>query len=121
MRRRTGAAVVMLFVASSAGVLGQGQFGFNNRVPSNNPEIDARFVLPTDLPGTSTVGTGFQVQLFAGPDGTPLNELLPTDPPSTGFRVTGTIANCRIRYPGVSNRRSTAPLWCASRRSDPCL
>ena len=86
LMRRRSAAVVMLFAASSAGVLGQGQFTFVNRVGSNPPEIDARFVLPTDPPGTSTVGTGFQVQLFGGPEGTPLNELLPTDPPSTGFR-----------------------------------
>lgn len=79
LRRRTGVLPLMLLTAFSASVLGQGQFTFNNRVGSNPPEIDACFVLPTDPPGTSTVGMGFQVQLFAGPEGTPLNELLPTD------------------------------------------
>jgi len=68
--------------------LGQGQFAFNNRV---HPDIDARFVLATDPAGTSSVGTDFQVQFFAGANGTPINRLQPTDPPSVGFRgVAGT-------------------------------
>src|SRR5215831_8072836 len=62
---------------------GQGQFVFNNRVV---PDVNARFVLATDPPGTSSVGTNFQVQLFAGPIGTPLEQLPPTEPASVGFR-----------------------------------
>lgn len=62
---------------------GQGYFNFNNRAV---PAVDARFVLSTDSPGTSSVGTDFQVQLFAGPIGTPLDQLQPTDPGSVGFR-----------------------------------
>ena len=56
---------------------------FNNRV---GHEVDARFVLSSDPPGTSSVGTDFHVQLFGGPEGTPLNQLTPLEPPSTTFR-----------------------------------
>jgi hypothetical protein len=80
-------AVAVLFVTSwftTIAVVGQGFFEFNNRFTSYG--INARFVLNTDPPGTSSVGTNFQAQLFAAPAGTPVDELLPTDPPSTGFR-----------------------------------
>lgn len=71
----------MLMTLSSAN--GQGIFVFNNRVAT---EVNARFVLSTDAPGTSSVGEGFQVQLFGGPEGTPVQQLVPLDPPSTTFR-----------------------------------
>src|SRR5207244_625867 len=50
---------------------GQGVFIFANRFGDN----EARFVLSTDPQGTSSVGPGFQVQLFAGPEGTPVADL----------------------------------------------
>lgn len=70
----------MLMALSSAN--GQGIFIFNNRV---GPDVNARFVLSTDAPGTSSVGEGFQVQLFGGPEGTPVQQLVPLEP-STAFR-----------------------------------
>lgn len=79
-------AVILISVACVAaqiGASGQGQFVFNNRVAR---EVDARFVLSSDPPGESSVGWDFQVQLFGGPEGTPLNQLAPLDPPSTTFR-----------------------------------
>src|SRR5690242_5158631 len=81
MRSRILLVAAILFSCISA--YGQGQFYFNNRVIRI---VDARFVLATDPPGTSSVGTNFQVQLFAGPIGAPLDQLQPTEPASTGFR-----------------------------------
>jgi hypothetical protein len=81
---------------------GQGQFVFNNHVV---PDVDARFVVATDPPGNSSVGTNFQVQLFAGPIGTPLDQLPPTEPASVSFRgpagtaVAGYVYNSTITVP----------------------
>ena len=65
-------------------VLTQGQFYINNR--DTTADVNARFVLPTDPPGTSSVGTNFQVRLFGGPDGSALHELIPLYPDRTTFR-----------------------------------
>lgn len=91
LRRRMGRVVPMMaMLCGSVIAQGQGQFVFNNRIGT---EVNARFVLPTDPPGTSSVGTNFQVHLFGGPEGTPFEQLQPLDPPSTGFRgAAGTIA-----------------------------
>ncbi|MHC1769381.1 MAG: hypothetical protein AB9869_34710 [Verrucomicrobiia bacterium] len=64
---------------------GQGQFYFNNRIGT---EVDARFINPcTDPFGDSSIGSpDWIVQLFGGPQGTPVANLLPLDPPSTTFR-----------------------------------
>lgn len=81
--------LLRILAVSSAAMLflpvacGQGWFELNNRVGT---EIDARFVLPTDAPGTSSVGTNFQIQLFGGPEGGTLSPIVPFWPPSTGFR-----------------------------------
>src|SRR4051812_32482285 len=68
-------AFVLLFavtVMSSVVAVGFGEFIFTNR---QLPENDARFVLCTDAPGTSSVsGSGFHVQLSGGPIGTPVDE-----------------------------------------------
>lgn len=73
------AAAAMLL--GSATVFGQGMFLFQNRLGT---EVDARFVLSTDPPGASSVGTNFQVQLFGGPQGTQALQAL--EPPGTTFR-----------------------------------
>jgi hypothetical protein len=94
------AALVFAFVA-----LGQGQFFFDNRIL---PEVDARFVLCTDPPGTSSVGFDYQVQLFGGPPGTPLDQLKPLAPPSTTFRGAagspgaGYVLGVTVTVPGSS-------------------
>ncbi|MHC1765913.1 MAG: PEP-CTERM sorting domain-containing protein [Verrucomicrobiia bacterium] len=81
---------VVLSVLTSLSALGQAQFVFNNRVGA---DVDARFVLETDPPGTSSVGLDFQVRLFGGPAGTPASQLLPLTPPSTTFRgAAGSVA-----------------------------
>ena len=72
-----------IFLASFA-ASGQGTFYFSNRDLSSG--VNARFVLPTDTPGTSSVGLNFAAQVFGGPDGTPPGQLVPLDPPSTTFR-----------------------------------
>lgn len=75
------AATLLASIAAQA----QGYFVFINRAGS---EIDARFVLSTDPPGTSSVGSeNFQVELLAGPQGAPLSELAPTIPLGTTFRA----------------------------------
>jgi hypothetical protein len=82
---------------------GKGQFYFNNRVGT---EVNARFVLPTDPPGTSSLGEGFQVQLLGGPEGTPAQQLKPLDPPSTVFRtsslLTGYVVGVTVTIPDAS-------------------
>ena len=95
------AVVLALAVIASASVaaLGQGQFVFNNRVP---PDINARFVLWTDPPGTSSVGTDYSVQLFNADTHTPL------DPPGTTFRgpagsaLAGYVTPTTETVPGVA-------------------
>jgi hypothetical protein len=57
------AAALMVSVAA----YGQGQFVFNNRLL---PTVEAKFVLPTDTGGTSSLaGDAFSVQVLAGPQG----------------------------------------------------
>src|SRR5690349_24483194 len=76
--------VVVLFLASAFGSIaafGQGQFVFNNRVL---PDINARFVLTCDPPGTSSIGTDYTVLVLAYEPGGQVQ--LAVDPPSTTFR-----------------------------------
>jgi hypothetical protein len=57
------AAALMVSVAA----YGQGQFVFNNRLL---PTVEAKFVLPTDTGGTSSLaGDEFSVKVLAGPQG----------------------------------------------------
>jgi hypothetical protein len=60
------ATVFLLLMFMPVAARAQGQFVFNNRLP---PEIDARFVLCTDPPGTSSLqGSEYHVQVLAGRD-----------------------------------------------------
>jgi hypothetical protein len=57
-------------VTMSLSAYGQGQFAFNNRAA---PDVDARVVLSTDLPGTSSAaGSAYSWQLEGGPEGVTL-------------------------------------------------
>ncbi len=80
--------------------LGQGQFLFNNRVP---PQIDARFVLSTDPPGTSSVaGFDYHVQLLSGPAGIGAANLYPVA--LTDFRTgaaVGYVNELTVTVPGA--------------------
>jgi hypothetical protein len=64
---------------------GQGAFVFGNRYP---PDVNARFILPTDPPDgqSSSVGTDFTVTLLGGPAGSPLSNLVPLEPSTTTFQ-----------------------------------
>lgn len=68
-------AVASLMVA--VGAYGQGQFFFSNRDTASG--INARFVLPTDAAGTSSVGTDYTVTLLGGPKGTATGSLIALD------------------------------------------
>lgn len=100
--KSTGLLLVVLSLASVA-AQGQGRFIFNNRAL----DVNARFVLATDPPGTSSVGTNFRVDLFGGPEGTPVNQLVPLNPPSTGFRgsagsaAAGYVISMEVTVPGA--------------------
>jgi hypothetical protein len=109
----------MLVVAVEA--WGQGTFVFNNRIGSR---IDARFVLCTDPPGISSVTTNFQVQLFGGLEGTPVDQLQPLDPRGTTFRtgnppltdgylvgVTATVSGVVLDFAAVLVRAFDSPTW----------
>jgi hypothetical protein len=77
-------ALFTAMLLASADAFGQGQFFFNNYVP---PEINARFILNTDpLNGSSSsIAWGWQIYVYDGPPGTPLNLLSPAQllrPPS---------------------------------------
>jgi len=69
-------AVAALMV--SVGAYGQGQFFFSNKDVASG--VDARFVLPTDAAGTSSVGTDYTVTLTGGPKG---GALVALDPAGT--------------------------------------
>ena len=75
-------AAALAWVSTPA--FGQGQIFFTNRDFTSG--VNARFALPGDAPGTSSVGFGFQAQIFGGPEGTPMGRLVPLDPSSTVFR-----------------------------------
>lgn len=77
-------ALVFAAMVAAATAFGQSYFAFNNKV---GLIVDAPFVLCTDPPGTSSVGEGYRVQLFGGNPGTPLDQLVPTDPPGTTIRA----------------------------------
>jgi hypothetical protein len=96
---------VVATLFTSAAVLGQGEFIFNNR--AGHFDVNARFVLATDPPGTSSVGTNFRVDLFGGPEGTSAAQLVPLNPPSTGFRgpagslAAGYVIGIQVAVPGA--------------------
>jgi hypothetical protein len=76
---------VLLYLATTAVALGQGQFVVNNRIP---PHTDARFVLCTDPPGTSSVrGSDFHVDIYSAPPGTALEPWNATAFATTSFRT----------------------------------
>ncbi|MFO1497871.1 MAG: hypothetical protein U1G07_05665 [Verrucomicrobiota bacterium] len=80
----------------------QGTFMFYNRVQGL---VDARFVLPTDPPGSSSVGPSFQIQLFGGTPGTPIASLIPLEPPT----VTINSAAPAVTYGYVNGTTVTVP------------
>ncbi len=99
------AHTLLVLLATATLAHGQGQFVFNNRIGA---EVNARFVLPSDATGTSSIGTpDYYVQLFGGPIGTPESQLLPLDPSSTTFRgaagttTAGYVVGVTPTVPGV--------------------
>ena len=83
-RMKTASSLLAAIVIAAPMAWAQGQFVFSNRIGA---EVNARFVLATDPPGTSSVGPGFRVELFGGPAGTPIEQLQPLRPPTTLFRT----------------------------------
>lgn len=79
--------LVVLFLLICPLAHGQGQFVFNNRV---GDVVNARFVLigadPSDGSASSIGSPDWTVQLFGGPIGTPVSQLIPLDPAGTSFR-----------------------------------
>lgn len=100
--------VLAAFVASVA-AYGQGQFVFNNRIGT---EVTARFInVLTDPANGSSSSIGspdWSVQLLGGAVGTPVAQLVPLDPPSTGFRgaagtaAAGYVTGVTPAVPGVA-------------------
>jgi hypothetical protein len=97
-------ALAALMVSVAA--YGQGQFVFNNRIGT---EVNARFVGAGDPAGTSSIGSpDWTVQLLGGPAGTPVGQLVPLDPASTGFRgpaganTAGYVVGVTPAVPGVA-------------------
>jgi len=97
-------ALAALMVSIAA--YGQGQFSFNNRVGT---EVNARFVLPSDAAGSSSIGSpDWTVQLLGGPAGTAVGSLVPLDPASTTFRgapgtaAAGYVTSVTPTVPGVA-------------------
>jgi hypothetical protein len=70
--------------------LGQGTLFFSNRIGT---EVNARFILCTDPPGTSSIGgQDWSVLFFGGPTDIPTALLQPLDPAGSAFKgVAGTI------------------------------
>lgn len=68
-------ALAALMVSVAA--YGQGQFIFNNR---SLPAVDAKFLLPTDSGGVSSLaGNAYSVEVLAGPQGGALQQVGTTD------------------------------------------
>jgi len=96
-------AVAALMV--SVGAYGQGQFFFSNRDTANG--VNARFVLPTDAAGTSSVGAGYTVTLTGGAAGAPVGSLVALSPGTTDFRTSsaaaiGYVNPITVTVPGVA-------------------
>lgn len=98
--------IAMAALMVSAAAYGQGQFVFNNRIGT---EVNARFVLPSDEAGQSSIGSpDWTVQLFGGPAGTPAADLQPLTPSSTTFRgpaganTAGFVTGVTPTVPGVA-------------------
>jgi MYXO-CTERM domain-containing protein len=94
-------ALAALMVSVAA--YGQGQFVFNNRIGT---EVNARFVLPGDPAGSSSVGSpDWTVSLLGGPVG---GTLVALDPGSTTFRgapnttAAGYVVGITPAVPGVA-------------------
>lgn len=102
--KRPGLMLALLLISNAAH--GQGQFVFNNRIGT---EVNARFVLPTDALGTSSVGSpDWLVELLGGPAGNPLTEVVALSPQHTSFRgppgstLAGYVVGVTPVVPGVA-------------------
>lgn len=98
-------ALAALMVSVAA--YGQGQFVFNNRIGT---EVNARFVMPGETTTSSIGSPDWTVQLFGGPQGTPVANLQPLNPASTTFRgapgsnAAGYVTGVTATVPGVDAR-----------------
>jgi hypothetical protein len=100
-------ALAALMVSIAA--YGQGQFVFNNRIGT---EVQARFINAAVDPSTgasSSIGSpDWTVQLFGGPTGTPVAQLVALDPAGTTFRgaagtaAAGFVTGVTPTVPGVA-------------------
>jgi MYXO-CTERM domain-containing protein len=100
--------IALAALSVTAAAYGQGQFVFNNRIGT---EVNARFInsAADPLDGTvSTIGSpDWTVQLFGGPENTPVGQLVALDPAGTGFRgaassaAAGFVTGITPAVPGV--------------------
>lgn len=100
--------LILIAAASlvAVGAYAQGQFYFANRDANATPPVDARFFAQGDAAGVSSVGAGYTINLFGGPQTT-----TPATLPSIGtatFRSSpaagiGYINPITVTVPGVAS------------------
>lgn len=83
----------------AVGAFAQGQFLFTNRDAASG--VDARFFLPTDAAGTSSVGAGYAITLFGGPAGGTLTQIATDTFRATPAAGVGYVLPITVTVPGV--------------------
>lgn len=84
----------------AVGAFAQGQFLFTNRDAASG--VDARFMLPSDAAGTSSVGAGYNITLFGGPAGGTLAQIGTDTFRSTPAAGVGYVLPITVTVPGVA-------------------